>query len=81
MLEGDYEDAEKYLDKCLKSDKTNSDAIYLLAELYDTQQRYDDELSLLTQAVQDSAHEATLRFIAGYSKYMSYRTGWTRLLT
>lgn len=62
MLEGDYEDAEKYLDKCLKSDKTNSDAIYLLAELYDTQQRYDDELSLLTQAVQDSAHEANSTF-------------------
>ena len=62
MLEGDYEDAEKYLDKCLKSDSTNSDAIYLLAELYDVQQRYDDELTLLTAAINDPAHSANFTF-------------------
>ncbi len=47
ILVGDYDNAEKSLKKCIKKNATNTDAVLLLADLYDGQSRQDDAINMI----------------------------------
>ena len=58
ILVGDYDNAEKSLKKCIKKNATNTDAVLLLADLYDGQSRQDDAINMILDCIDESEKNA-----------------------
>ena len=54
VLVGDYENAEKSLKKCIDHNSSNTDAVLLLADVYETQNRRGDAISMLLESISAS---------------------------